>query len=43
VACTALQLEGLLNVIPCEVNDFPSKYLGLPLHTRALGKIYEQL
>jgi hypothetical protein len=39
VVCTALQIEGLLDVIPCEVKDFPFKYLGLPLHTRALRKI----
>jgi hypothetical protein len=39
VVCTTLQIEGLLDVIPCEVKDFPCKYLGLPLHTRALRKI----
>ena len=39
VACSSLQLEGLLDVIPCEVKAFPCKYLGLPLHTRALRKV----
>jgi hypothetical protein len=39
VACCSLQLEGLLDVIPCEVKAFPCKYLGLPLHTRALRKV----
>jgi hypothetical protein len=34
-----MQLEVLLDVIPCEVKDFPCKYLGLPLHTRGLRKI----
>jgi len=39
VACSSLQLEGLLDVIPCEVKAFPYKYLGLPLHTRAWRKV----
>jgi hypothetical protein len=39
VACTSVQLEGLLDAIPCEVKNFPCQYLGLPLHTRALRKI----
>jgi hypothetical protein len=39
VACSSLQLEGPLDVIPCEVKAFPCKYLGLPLHTRALRKV----
>ena len=36
---SSLQLEGLLDVIPREVKAFPCKYLGLPLHTRALRKV----
>jgi hypothetical protein len=42
VACTSVQLEGLLDAIPCEVKNFPCQYLGLPLHTRALRKIDAQ-
>jgi hypothetical protein len=39
MACTTWQMEGLLDGIPCEVKYFPCKYVGLPLHTRALRKI----
>jgi hypothetical protein len=36
--CATEQLEVILRAIPCEVIDFPCKYLGLPLSIRKLTK-----
>ena len=38
IRCTTEQLEVVSRVMPCEVIDFPCKYLGLPLSIRKLTK-----
>ena len=38
IRCDTEQLEVISSAMPCEVMDFPCKYLGLPLSIRKLTK-----
>jgi hypothetical protein len=38
IRCQEQDLEGVQNVLPCSVESFPCKYLGLPLSVKKLSK-----
>jgi hypothetical protein len=38
IACSELQLDEILEGFPASVNEFPYRYLGLPLHTKKANK-----
>ena len=39
ICCEGLDLQHILDAFRCPVKSFPCKYLGLPLHVRALRRI----
>ena len=39
IRCATEQLKVILRVMPCEVIDFPCKYLGLPLSVRKVTDV----
>jgi hypothetical protein len=38
IRCQEQDLEGVQNVLPCSVESFPCKYLGLPLSVMKISK-----
>lgn len=38
IRCNEEELEVIVNVLPCEIKDFPCSYLGLPLNVKKLSK-----
>lgn len=39
ISCNGVNLDDCLSIFPGRISNFPCKYLGLPLHTRKLGKL----
>jgi hypothetical protein len=39
IQCSEADIVTIQNLLPCEVQDFPCKYLGVPLSIKKLAKI----
>jgi hypothetical protein len=42
IRCQNIDIEAILPAFPCQVTDFPCKYLGLSLSPKALRKAHWQ-
>jgi hypothetical protein len=38
IQCTQLEVQEVMDYFPCEIEEFPIKYLGLPLSIKKLSK-----
>jgi hypothetical protein len=39
IKCDGIQLQEVMEAFQCQINSFPCKYLGLPLHVRQLRRV----
>jgi hypothetical protein len=38
IQCTQLEVQEVMDCFPCKIEEFPIKYLGLPLSVKKLSK-----
>ena len=39
IRCEGLQIQQIMDAFGCPIKEFPCKYLGLPLHVRAIRRV----